>query len=289
MRAALLVFCLLAAPAFAEHPWEMRIDLNVPVPIELPAVPATNPFATTLAIQPVLLQSPLRARFEVTEPAEAAAYIDADGSCRRVVFTRLALPGLTAGLEESLTEAEFTPGRRLGAATPTWAPVVIALRGRIDRGTVVRLAATPADPAAPPVPEAPATPAVDPRDAQLPGIPVEQLDQLPVAKRFRAKVSGQTFRQPLSVMVEVGPDGRARRAVFLACPDGLRDWVLTSAAEWRFQPGQDGTGPVAAWTRVEGEVEVEMGTLRTDSLRITRAGSYPPAAPAPGAGRPPGA
>jgi hypothetical protein len=289
MRAAAIMLCLLAVPVAAEQPWETHVDLRVPAPIELPAPPAANPFAAALVVQPVLLASPLRAKLAIDAAAQAMAYVDADGACRRVVFTRLPLPGLETDLTGALTRTEFTPGRRLGAPAAAWTGVVIDLRGRIDEGTTLDLAAKAPDPSTPPTPERTAAPAFNPDDAGLASTPPEQLDQLPATRRFRAKVSGQTFRQEVQLLVEVGANGAARRVVFLACPEGLRPWLLASLSGWQFQPGRVATGPVTAWTRIGGAIEVKVGTLRSDALRITREGVHPPAAGGPSDGPPPGA
>jgi len=275
-RAILLACgCLAAAPALAEKPWETRVDLQLPVPVELPAVPATNPFAAPLTAPPAPLETPLAPRFEVAVTAEAAAYVDAAGTCRRVVFTRLPLPGLAGELHESLVDTDFTPGRLLGAAVPTWIAVAIDLTGRVDGGRLLRVALLPPDPSVPPVPEAEPAPAPDPRDLQIAATRPEQLDQPPGVKRFRVRIGGHDAPQTVRALLEIDAGGRCTRVVFLACPDGLRPWLLTSLAAWRFQPGRDAGGPTAAWAVLDAEVETEIGTLRGETLRLGRQSSYP--------------
>lgn len=266
---------LLAAPLAAQKPWETRVDLQVPVPVELPEVPPTNPFAVPLAVQPVAIETPLARRFDVTVTATASAYVDASGTCRRVVFTRLPLPGLAAELQKHLAETDFTPGKLLGATVPTWAAISVDLHGRIDEGKVARMALLPPDPSVPPIPDTPPAPAAEARDLQIPATRLEQLDQIPTAKRFRVRVGGQDVRQAVRLLLEIGADGRCHRAVFLSCPEGLHQWLLRSLAGWRFQPPQGGDGPTTAWAQLDAEFEVEIGSLRGDALRLSRQSSYP--------------
>lgn len=277
LRRPLLLVCsvALAVPMAAEKPWEMRVDIPVPVPVELPSVPPTNPFATPLAVQPVAVETPLAERFELSVTAEAAAYVDAAGTCRRVVFTRLPLPGLATDLQKSLADTDFEPGRLLGAAVPTWASAAVDLAGRIDEGQILRLALLPPDPMVPPIPDAPPAPAVEPRDLQIPATRLEQLDQVPSARRFRVRVDGQRVRQTVRLLIEVDPEGRCRRVVFISCAEGLHSWLLRSLAGWRFQPPQTAAGPTTAWAQAEAELEVEIGSLRSDALRLKRESSYP--------------
>ncbi len=215
----------------------------MPVPIELPRVPATNPFAVPLTVQPVALETPLADRLDVAVTAEAAAYVDAYGTCRRVVFTRLPLPGLAPDLQESLAETAFTrrpPSRRdgshLGSPSPwTSADASTAARSCVShccRQTSWRRQRQSAQPA----------PAPEPRDLQIPTTRVEQLDQLPTVKRFRVTVGGHDVRQGVRLMLEIGSDGRCLGRCSVSCPDGLRQWLLRSLAEWRFRP-QSADGP----------------------------------------------
>jgi len=266
---------LLAAPVAAQKPWETRVDLTVPVPIELPEVPPTNPFAAPLAVQPVALETPLAERFDVSVAAEASAYVDANGTCRRVVFTRLPLPGLAAELQEHLTDTDFTPAKLLGASVPTWAAVAVDLSGRIDEGKIARMALLPPDPLVPPIPDEPPAPAPEARDLQIPATRLEQLDQIPTAKRFRVRIGGQDVRQAVRLLLEIGADGRCQRVVFLSCPEGMRQWLLRSLAGWRFQPAQGSEGATVAWALLDAELAVEIGTLRGDALRLSRQSSYP--------------
>jgi hypothetical protein len=290
MRTFVAIVAVLAAiPGAAQKPWETRTDLRLPAPIELPAVPAVNPFFTPLAVQPAILSSPLVEKFPLTLAVQAAIYIDAAGSCQRVVFTDLPLPGLAAELDESISETRFTPGRRLGADVPTWLTLAVDLEGRVDEGKVLRLAALPPDPRTPEVPDSSPVPTPEARDWQLPTTPVEQLDQPPLARRFRARVASHTWRQPLRFLAEVGASGRCERVVFLTCPEGLRPWLLASLAAWTFQPAQDRSGVTKAWVTVDGEVAVDVSTLRADTVRLIRRSSYPGAAAAPGGGFRPGA
>lgn len=285
--AALLV-ALAALPSAAQKPWELRVDVPVGVPVELPRVPLTNPFAGRLATQPVVLTSPFAEKTPLRVTAVAAVYIDAVGTCRRIVFTALPLPGLTDDLKARLAETEFAPAKMLGAAVPTWVTVAVDLEGRLDDATAKRVTLVPPDPTVPPVPDVPPTPAPDARDLQLPATPAGQLDQAPMARRFRVKVSGQELAQRIRMMVEVDASGRAARVVFLSCPEGLRPWLLASLSNWTFQPGQDAHGPVAAWGLVEADLTIKLGALRSDALRIIRRSEYPTAERESADGRPPG-
>ncbi|MEW6337719.1 MAG: hypothetical protein AB1625_10015 [Acidobacteriota bacterium] len=290
MRPAPLVLALvMAAPAAAQKPWETRVDLPVKVPVELPEVPPSNPFAAALTTPVALLQAPMREKFNASAPAHGAAYIDAGGACRRVVVLTQPWPGVAQGVQQALLETAFTPARFLGQNAQIWAPFTVELSGRIREGRAVRLTASPPDPAAPPQPDVAASPTADARDLSLPATPVENLDQLPAAKRFRVKIPARTWSQRVALLTEVTPAGTCGRMVFLSCPEGLRNWLLASAASWSFQPGGDATGPVTAWVHIEGEIEVDCGPLEAETLRINRQSSYPRAGAAPAGVRPPGA
>jgi hypothetical protein len=231
----------------------------------------------------------MREKFNASAPAHGAAYIDGGGACRRAVVLTQPWPGVAQAIQQALLETDFNPARFLGQNAQTWAPFTVDLSGRIREGRAVRLTTNPPDAAAPPQPDVVASPAADTRDLSLPATAVEQLDQLPAAKRFRVKVPARTWSQKVALLAEVTPAGRCSRMVFLSCPEGLRGWVLASAASWSFQPGADATGPVTAWVQIEGEIEIDCGPLEAETVRINRQSSYPRAGAAPAGVRPPGA
>ncbi|HQU32963.1 MAG TPA: hypothetical protein PLB88_01485 [Thermoanaerobaculaceae bacterium] len=284
-----VVIVLVSASALAQKPWELRVDLPVPVPVELPAVPPINPFAAPVVTAPAPIATPLRAKFPDTFSVLASVYIDAQGACRRVVFTRLPWPGLAGALRPIITATAFTPARASGAAVPVWLPLGIDLKGRIDKGRVTRVQGTAPDPAGPPAVEPVPGPESDARDAELPATSVERVEQLPNPKRFRVRIDGHTWRQLFRLLAEVGPDGRCRRVVFLTFPAGLRGWLLASMASWTFQPAAGTGGPVAAWVQLDGEIEIEMGDLASNALKVMRQGWAPGAAAPAAAVPPPGA
>jgi hypothetical protein len=109
----------------------------------------------------------------------------------------------------------------------------------------------------------------------LPATPAQQLTAFPAPKRFSAKVPSQQFRQPFRLLLEVGAEGKVKRVLFLLCPEGLRSWVLASSGSWLFTPPQGAQGPVGAWFVVQGFLEVRVGTLRAEGLRVGRLASYP--------------
>jgi len=103
------------------------------------------------------------------------------------------------------------------------------------------------------------------------------------------RVDGHTWRQPIRLLADVSAEGRCQRVVFLGCPEGLRPWLLASTAAWTFRPGAGKAGPVQAWALLEGEVEVEVGNLASEGLRVMQSASYPSAAARSAADLPPGA
>jgi hypothetical protein len=284
-----VVIVLVSASALAQKPWELRVDLPVPVPVELPAVPFVNPFAAPVVTPPAPIATPLRAKFPDTFSVLASVYIDAQGTCRRAVFTRLPWAALADALRPLITAIAFTPARASGAPVPVWLRLGIDLKGRIDEGRVARVQGSAPDPAGPPTVEPPPGPEADARDAGLPATPVDRVEQLPNPKRFRVRIDGRTWRQPFRFLAEIGPDGHCRRVVFLACPEGLRGWLLASMADWTFRPAAGAGGAVAAWVQLDGEIEVKMGDLASDTLKVMRQGWAPGAAVPAAAGPPPGA
>ncbi len=284
-----LAVLLACGTAMAQKPWEVRVDLPVPVPIELPAVPPTNPFAAPVVAPPSPVATPLREKYVQTFVVLASAYVDGSGTLRRLVFTRTPWPGIEGDLKAPLSELGFTPARSAGGAVPVWLPFAVDLKGRIHEGRITRLVANAPEPGAPPEPDAQPTPAAQAGDVQLPATPLSQVEQFPELKRPpRVRVEGRSWRQPVRLLVDVGADGRCRQAVFLACPEGLRPWLLASMAVWTFRPAAGTGGAVEAWALLEGDIEVEVGNLVSEALRIMRTGSYPPAAAPAVSPRPPG-
>lgn len=285
---AVLATLLIAAAAAAEKPWETRLDLVVPVPVELPAVAPHNPFATPVTSGPAVVSMPLRTKHTGTFPVTVAVYVDSNGTCQRSVLVRAPWAGLGAEIQAAFAAATFTPGRSVGGPAATWLPAVVDLRGRIDRGRVLTIQVSLPDPETPPAVEAPPIPSAEPRDLALQAVPVERLDQLPTPRRFRARVNTRTWRESVRFLAEVGASGKVERVVFLACPDGLRGWLLASLAGWSFRPAQDESGPVKAWGVVDATLEVTADDLAADTLRIGRETLYPRADAPPVAGRPRG-
>lgn len=283
-----LLLLLLASPAAAQKPWETRLDIAVPVPVELPAIAPLNPFATPASAAPVAKAMPLREKHVGTFPAQVAAYIDTTGACRRAVLVRPPWGGLGADLQAAFAETTFTPGRSFGGPAATWLPVFVDLKGRIDEGRVITINVTLPKPDAPPDTDSTAIPAPDKRDLELPAVPVEKLDQLPAAKRFRVRIDSRTWRENVRFLAQVSAGGRVEKVVFLSCPEGLRGWLLASLAGWVFQPAQNVEGPVAAWAEVDAGIEVDADDLAGDGLRVSRESVYPRAAAQSAGGPPPG-
>jgi len=281
---------LLSIPALAQKPWEMKVDLPVPVPLELPSVPPTNPFAAVLVSPPAPVATPLREKFNDTFTVLAAVYVTSEGETRRVILTRLPWPGLANDLRPQLSELRFTPARASGAAVPVWVSLAIDLKGRVAEGRVSRIQGSAPEAGTPPSPEPAAAQAPDARDLELPATPLDKVDQMANPKRPpRIRADGRTWRQSVRMLAEVSAEGRCQRVVFLACPEGLRPWLLASMASWTFRPGVGKAGPVAAWVQLDGEIDLEVGDLASESLRVTRQVTLAPSAAPPAAGRPPGA
>ena len=286
MRRPLILALSLAAslPALAEKPWEARINFAVPVPVELPAIPPTNPFAATLATLPSPVTTPLREKFTDTFSVQATAYVDTGGMVRRAVVSKAPLPGIADALRPEILETSFTPARSGGAPVATWLPFAFDLHGRIDEGRVARMQPSAPDSTAPPVVETAPTPVVSASDLDLAATPVEHIDQPPNAKKFRAKVPSHQWTQSVRLLAEVGKEGRCQRVVFLSCPDGLRQWLLASMGAWTFRPGTTKDGAVTAWVQLDGDVEVDIGSISSDAMRVTPQGWTPRAAAAAGGG-----
>lgn len=272
---AFALFLLVAGFVAAEKPWETRVNLSVPVPVELPAVPPTNPFATPVETPPAIATSPMVDKLESVFRATAALYVDSGGAVRRAVLLHVPLPGLGDELRQALLETSFTAGRALAGQSNVWLDVGIDLEGRIDRAKVLGVRAVPPDPSVPPTPDGDPLPAVEPRDLQLTATPVESLDQLPVPKSFRVRLSSRSWRQEFRLLAEVSAQGRCTRVVFLSCPAGLRRYLLASLSGWTFRPAHAGGGAVTAWVSLDGALEVEVGTLRANALKVTRTSTYP--------------
>lgn len=265
----------LASLAQPQRPWENKVNLPVPVPVELPAIAATNPFAVPVDTPPTVLTSPLAEKLDSVFRATAAVYVDGAGLVRRAVLLAVPLPGIGDELRLALLETSFTPGKSLAGQVSTWMDVGVDLEGRVDGAKLLALRALPPDPASPPVPEAEPQPVGEPRDAQLPAAPIEAMDQLPLPKSFRVRLPGRSWRQEFRVLAEVSPEGRCSRVVFLSCPAGLRRFLLASLSGWTFRPAQAAGAPVAAWVRLEGALEVEISSLRANALRVNRVSTYP--------------
>ncbi|MGC8915774.1 MAG: hypothetical protein ACP5NF_02195 [Thermoanaerobaculum sp.] len=277
MNAAILLVLLAAQEATprAEKPWERRVHVPVPVPVELPAVPPTNPFYVPVDVPPAARQTPMREDFATTVPVTFAVYIQTNGTCRRAQPVSNPFPGVLEPVRQAIVETEFSPAKAFGKPVAVWVDVTADLKGEIKEGQVRGLAVTLPDPATTPAEEPSPLPPPDPGDAQLPTSDLAQLSALPAPKRFSAKVPSQEFRQPFKLLAEIGKDGKVKRVVFLACPEGLRPWVLASAGSWVFAPAQVQGAPVAAWVVLSGVLEVRAGTLRAEGLRVSRGSSYP--------------
>jgi len=289
MRAVLAsAVLLMSASALAQKPWETRIDLRVPLPIEFPAVAPANPFASAVQALPLPKLTPMLAKYVDTFTVQAGAYISSEGTCRRAVLLRVPWPGVSAQLQAALAETTFVPARFSGGATATWLPLAIDLKGRVDEGKVLRIQPSAPDTAQPPTPDRAAAPTPDPGDVALPATSVEQLEQMPVPKKFRARIDSRLWQTTVRVLVEVVPEGRCQRVIFLSCPDGLRPWFLSSLTSWTFQPAKGQDGPVAAWVQLEVEMQVETGALAADAVRFSRVSAYPYADAQPAGGPPPG-
>ena len=270
MRVILAALLIAAVPAAAQRPWEERVDIALPVPVELPSIPPSNPFALAVDTVATAVRTPLAEEFAGTFPVTAAGYVDAEGECRRVVVTVAPLPGLAAVVTTEVGKTRFNPGLLMGTSVPTWVTMAIDLAGRIEEGSVTRIQSVAPDPAAPPTLEPRAFAGPDARDLQLPATSVENLEKLPSPKRFRIRADGLDFRQNVRLLAEIGERGNCARVIFLSCPEGLRGWLVASLAEWTFQPAARAGQAVSAWVIVEAELLVQTSTLRADSVRIVR-------------------
>ncbi len=277
-----MVLCaalLVASPLWAQRPWEQRVDFPVDVPVALPTIPLDNPFFVAADEPATVLQTPLQRHVEGVFPLEAGIYVDAKGVCQRVVVQSSALPGTTSEVVSELSSTKFSPALLGGTPVPSWVTVRLDLAGRITGGTWQRLRTLVPEPERPPELEREAAPPFERRDLQLPASPVDALDQLPLPRRFRLRVGALAFSCKVRLAVEVGTSGTCQRVVFLACPEGLRPWLLGSAATWSFRAARRGGLSVASWVLLEGEVAVETSSLTTDALRVLRQNPLPAATP----------
>ncbi len=281
---------LASASALAQKPWEMRVDLPVPVPIELPAVPPTNPFAAPVATPPPPVATPLREKFADTFAVLASAYIDAQGVCRRVVFTRLPWPGVDADLRPLLTRPGLHPARACRRRGPGLAAARHRPQRADRRGTGGARAGRRAGRDRGARRRGEAGPRGRRQRRRLPATPIDRVDQLPNPKR----VPDPDRRRPLAPAIPPARRDRHGRPLptrrLPRLPGGVcAAWLLASMAEWTFRPAAGAAGPVAAWVLLDGEIEVKMGDLASDALRVMRQGSYPGAAAPSAAVPPPGA
>jgi len=270
---------LLASPAWAQKPWEQRVDIPVEIPLDLPAVALVNPFFAAVDAPPQLLEARLVKNFDGSYPVRAGIYVDAEGTCLRSVVLDTALPAASSAVTAELARTRFSPALLGGTAVPTWVTVVLELAGRIESGSFSRVRTLPLDPHLPPQ-LAPASAVVfERRDAQLPATAVEALDQLPLPRRFRFKTGSLSFSHSVRLLLEVTERGGVGRLIFLDCPTGLRNWLLASAANWSFQPAVRGGVPCPAWVILEATVAVETSSLATAALRVVGESPLRPAEP----------
>lgn len=279
MRALVAAALLVACPTLAQKPWEQRVNIAVRVPVELPAIPPSNPFAVAVDTLASAAQTPLVEDFKGTFQVELAAYIDAEGNCQRAVVTASPLPGVTGPVAKEIIETRFTPATLADTTVPTWTAIELDLVGRIDEGAVIRIQSLAPNPAVPTQPEPVAFTGPDARDLQLPATPTESLDQLPSPKRFRVRTGSLTFTPRIRLLAEVSERGVCERVVFLSCPDGLRGWLLASLGAWTFRPALRQGTAVTTWVILEADLDVETSSLSTDTLRVLRRNPLSPAGP----------
>jgi hypothetical protein len=270
MRALVAATLLVACPVLAQKPWEQRVDIAVPVPVELPAIPPSNPFAMASDTLASALQTPLNEDFEGMFPVTVAGYVDAKGICRRAVVTYSSLPGIAAPVTNEIAETRFTPAMLAGTAVATWTTLGLELVGRINEGSVVRVQSLAPNPSVPTQPDPGTTVGPEERDLQLPATPVENLEQLPSPKRFRVRTGSLGFKHSIRLLAEVSERGVCERVVFLSCPDGLRGWLLASLGNWSFRPALRQGSAVTTWVILEADLDVETSSLSTDTLRVLR-------------------
>ncbi len=255
------------------------MDLPVEVPLDLPAVALANPFFSEVDAPPQLLAAPQVRNFDGSYPMRAGIYVDAEGACLRAVILEAALPAASSPVVAELARIRFAPGLLGGNAVPTWVTVLLDLKGRVESGSFSRVRTLLPDPQLPPQLAPAPSAAFERRDAQLPASPVEALDQLPLPRRFRLKTGSLTFSQSVRLLLEVTEGGGCGRVIFLDCPEGLRNWLLASAANWSFRPAVRGGLPCSAWVILEGTVAVETSNLAADSLRVVGESPLRPAQP----------
>jgi hypothetical protein len=276
MRRALIVaLVFVSSNLWAEKPWESRVTIPVAVPIEIPTIPPMNPFSTAAVTPPQPIAMPLREKFQSVFTIQAAGYVDDRGACSRFVVLQAPWPSLVAEIQPVFAETSFSPGKAMGQPTPTWLSLSIDLAGRINEGKVVRMQPSALDPQKAPVADDPAVIGGSAVDAGLPFTSAEKLDQAPTPKRFRARIDSKSWQQSVRLLLEVSTEGQCLRVVFLSCPPGLRTWLLNSMAQWTFRPGKSESAAVKAWVVLEGDIQVEVSSLSSDSLRISRQVAYP--------------
>ncbi len=264
------------AGAAGDDAWERRVDLETPVPVRLPELPAGNPFAVAVKTPPQLQSSSLLEKFDTTVSVPVAVYIDRQGECKRAVPLDDPLPEIGRQTATELTGEKASPARSLGSEVPVWRTVRVRMEGRIKEGSLSGMAIAPVQEGPPPVADAVETPDPTAMDLQLPDTPDDLVDQQPDIVRWNAKAKLDEIRARVRLLAEVDDAGRATRVVFLAGPSGLQPWLLRSMRGWRFIPATDTSGEaVTAWALMDFAVTADTGSWRSQSIGVDPELAYP--------------
>jgi len=264
------------AGAAGDDAWERRVDLETPVPMQLPELPSGNPFAVAVATPPQVQSTSLLEKFDTTVSVPVAVYIDREGECKRAVPLADPLPGIGRQTATELTGEKTGPATSLGSAVPVWRTLRIRMEGRIKEGSLSGMAISPVEEGPPPVADVVEPPEPTAMDLQLPDTPDDLVDRQPDVARWNAKAKLDEIRGRVRLLAEVDDTGRATRVVFLSGPEGLQPWLLRSMRGWRFSPATGVAGePLASWALMDFAVTAETGSWRSQSVGVDPELAYP--------------
>ncbi len=273
---------LVALPVVAVGPviraWQQRLHVDVPLAVPMLELAPANPFAVPLDRPPKLVNGTVPDDLDLVGQAVVAAYVDTKGDCLGAVPLEMPFPGMTSPLLTEFASGRFEPAKLGQQATPTWVVVAVTMESSLKKAKVLAESFTIPDPAAPPTPTPPQIVLPPGQLLNLPFSPPSALREPAIPKRIKIRVSGRDFEVPIRVLLHITADGRCDRYIPLELFSGFDLWLASYLSTWNLQPAVYQGQAVESWAVYTARLQVELGTMASQTFAVVRDRSYDPQA-----------
>jgi len=242
------------------------------------SLPDSNPYACKADRAPQFVTHDFPSGVEARMTGFAAVRLDGAGKVEEVDLVHDPIPSLAAQERESLQRWNYSAPKKGGASVPGWATVSLDFQFEYSRPQVTKISFAKIEAGDPmPVPLkgdwTEAWLAKAPAPSDLKGAqPAESLDAPVQARKTRWSADRYRGTFPVTLWLEISPEGRVSRIVPVTLADpAVLPYLRRALARWTFTPAAEGGKAKACWgvLKIEGTISYDVSLKGAASVKKT--------------------